>query len=263
MDTPCPYSPTLPPLAFGHLPLTGGVGPRSPITGVTPWVRQSISGAQNLSGWSKSLPAHWGLRRRGFRIPRFARLGKARSLHCSSSPTQTRCAGLCVGGRLRRPIWVENCGWCGSTAAPGFAEPTLPVRILAGGPRASPTKRLRPHQQVGKLLPHPAPSGPSSPRGRLLGDRKGRLYGVFCAGTVGSETAGAVVEPHRQQFLQTQGPVARRGFRPATPFLRAGDDVLLTSRASPVMGSGESGPMDLGEAERSRSPSAASPAAFW
>ena len=61
MDTPCPYSPTLPPLAFGHLPLTGGVGPRSPITGVTPWVRQSISGAQNLSSWSKSLPAHWGL----------------------------------------------------------------------------------------------------------------------------------------------------------------------------------------------------------
>ena len=49
MDTPCPYSPTLPPLAFGHLPLTGGVGPRSPITGVTPWVRQRISGAQNLS----------------------------------------------------------------------------------------------------------------------------------------------------------------------------------------------------------------------
>src|SRR5699024_3685627 len=29
------------------------------------------------------------------------------------------------------------------------------------------------------------------------------------------------------------------------------------------MGSGKSGPMDLGGAERSRSPSAASPAAFW
>ena len=33
MDTPCPYSPSLSPLAFGHLPLTRGVGPRSPITG--------------------------------------------------------------------------------------------------------------------------------------------------------------------------------------------------------------------------------------
>ena len=30
--------------------------------------------------------------------------GKARSLHRSSSPTQTRFAGLCVGGRLRRPV---------------------------------------------------------------------------------------------------------------------------------------------------------------
>ena len=33
MDTLCPYSPSLSPLAFGHLPLTRGVGPRSPITG--------------------------------------------------------------------------------------------------------------------------------------------------------------------------------------------------------------------------------------
>ena len=38
-----------------------GFPPVPPITGVTPWVRQKISGAQNLSGWSKSLPAHWGL----------------------------------------------------------------------------------------------------------------------------------------------------------------------------------------------------------
>ena len=29
----CPYSHSLSPLAFGHLPLTRGVGPRSPITG--------------------------------------------------------------------------------------------------------------------------------------------------------------------------------------------------------------------------------------
>ena len=28
-----PQSPTLPPLAFGHLPLTGGVGPRTPVYG--------------------------------------------------------------------------------------------------------------------------------------------------------------------------------------------------------------------------------------
>ena len=29
--------------------------------------------------------------------------------------------------------WVcKNCRWCGSISAPGFDEPTLPVRILAG-----------------------------------------------------------------------------------------------------------------------------------
>ena len=33
MGTLCPYLPSLSPLAFGHLPLTRGVGPRSPITG--------------------------------------------------------------------------------------------------------------------------------------------------------------------------------------------------------------------------------------
>ena len=36
-----------------------------------------ISGAQNLSGFPRSNPAHWGLRRRGFRIPRFARIGQS------------------------------------------------------------------------------------------------------------------------------------------------------------------------------------------
>ena len=42
-----PYSPSLSPLAFGHLPLTRGVGPRPPITGVTLWTLYSPSGAQN------------------------------------------------------------------------------------------------------------------------------------------------------------------------------------------------------------------------
>ena len=78
-----------PSVASRHLPLTGGVGPRSPITGVTPWTRQKISGAQNLSE--------------------------------------------CPNSRRTTGPWVcKNCGWCGSTSAPGFAKPTLPVRILAG-----------------------------------------------------------------------------------------------------------------------------------
>ena len=37
--------------------------------------------------------------------------------------------------------WVcKNCRRCGFASAPGFAEPTEPVRIPAGGPKASPTQ---------------------------------------------------------------------------------------------------------------------------
>ena len=44
--------------------------------------------------------------------------------------------------------------------------------------------------------------------------------------------SGAVVEPQQRQFLQTQGPVARREFRPATQILRAGN-VLPSPRGNP------------------------------
>ena len=77
-----------------------------------------------------------------------------------------------------------------------------------------------------------------------------------------SAEPGAVLEPQQQQFLQTQGPVARIELRKATQILRAGNFLLSHRYVSPVMGSGESGPMDLGGAKRSRSPSAASPGAF-
>ena len=35
---------------------------------------------------------------------------------------------------------VQICCWCSFRTAPEYAEPTLPVRILTGGPRASPTQ---------------------------------------------------------------------------------------------------------------------------
>ena len=64
-------------------------------------------------------------------------------------------------------------------------------------------------------------------------------------------------------FPPTQAPSgAGRDRTQALLILRAGN-VLPTSRDNPVTGSGESGPMDLGGAKRSRSPSAASPVAFW
>ena len=42
--------------------------------------------------------------------------------------------------RATRPWVCKNFGWCGPVGAPGFTEPTLPVQIPAGGPRASPTQ---------------------------------------------------------------------------------------------------------------------------
>ena len=62
-----------------------------------------------------------------------------------------------------------------------------------------------------------------------------RPYGVIRTGTVGSSKPGAGVEPHRLQFLQTQGPVAREEPLTATQILRAGR-ILPDLRGIPVMG---------------------------
>ena len=105
-----------------------------------------------------------------------------------------------------------------------FSRPTG-CRDLHGRPHGAPTeggrkfpKRAadsRPYKVGGNLSPHPPRirSAPSPPRGRLSGDRKGRPYGVSSTSTVGSVKPGAEVEPHQQQFLQLQGPVARRELR--------------------------------------------------
>ena len=89
------------------------------------------------------------------------------------------------------------------------------------------------------------------------GDRKGRPYEEKRTGSVGSVNSGAVVKSQSPQFLQTQGPVARREFRQATQILRAGNFSRVYRRTSPVMGSGESGLMGT------KCPTAASPVAFW
>ena len=52
--------------------------------------------------------------------------------------------------------WVENCRWCGSAAAPGFAEPTCPVQHM--GYLICP---LRGHLPLkGKALEGPSPCLP-------------------------------------------------------------------------------------------------------
>ena len=52
-------------------------------------------------------------------------------------------------------------------------------------------------------------------------DRPARIR----AGSVGSANPGAPTGPHQPKFLQTQGPVARLEFRPATQILRAGNPI--------------------------------------
>ena len=59
-----------------------------------------------------------------------------------------------------------------------------------------------------------------------------RPYGVSSTGNVCSAKPGAEAEPHQRQFLQTQGPVARRELRKATQILRAGR-ALPTQRDNP------------------------------
>ena len=65
-------------------------------------------------------------------------------------------------------------------------------------------------------------------------DRPARIR----TGSVGSSKPGAEIEPHQRQFLHTQGPVARREFRPITQILRAENFAELFRRASPVTGTG-------------------------
>ena len=75
--------------------------------GLDSWTKRARLMAQGLISAGRNRRA--GPRRRGLHIPRFAQKGKARSFHRSASPTQTRFAGLCVGGRLRRPLWTNRC----------------------------------------------------------------------------------------------------------------------------------------------------------
>ena len=95
------------------------------------------------------------------------------------------------------------------------------------------------------------------------GDRRGRPCGNIRTGRVRPAKPPAEGKPHRPQFLENQAPVGREKPLTATQILRAGNAQIIFRYASPIAGSGESGPMDLGGAERSRSPSAASPAILW
>ena len=63
----------------------------------------------------------------------------------------------------------------------------------------------------------------------------GRPYSVSSTGTVGSVKPGAEVELHQRQFLQPQGPVARREFRLSLRFC-APEMFCLVQGIIPVIG---------------------------
>ena len=133
--------------------------PRSPITGVIPWARQKISGAQNLSDTLKFPPGHWALRRRKVRSTPFPPNGEncARSL---APPLQRKPAtlgfalGAAFGGllggklplvRFRRRAWVCRANMPGST----HGIPHLP-------PSGAPSPK---GEGFGRPIPLPSPLG--------------------------------------------------------------------------------------------------------
>ena len=172
------------------------------------------------------------------------------------------------GGRPRcaAPTGKTNCLYTGlfpssvTLCVTPVPIPSGPLAIIPTpfGLRPFPPDRGNRPLDKGVVLPYRLQEKlPSLGRGAPWGSRQN------CTGSVGSAKAGAAVETLHLQFLQTQGPVARENTRTATQILRAGNSPPPYRYAFPVMGSGESSPMDLGGAKRSRSPSAASPAAFW
>ena len=126
-------------------------------------------------------------------------------------------------------LWRE--GDIRGTSRPAFQESTL-IRLAALG-----TFPL----EGGRLLG--GHTGPPLRADRNISERAGegtRPYGSKRTGSVGSAEPGAVVEPQQRQFLQTQGPVARREFRSSLRFC-APEILCQAAGITPVLGSGESG----------------------
>ena len=134
--------------------------------------------------------------------------GRFRAAHCAT-PTS---GGILWGGRVRTPA---------PTAYPKvrliFCRARCPHRAVSGRPSVPP------------LL------GPDAPIGPFPGGPVCRPYGWKRTGRVGSANPGAGMEPHQRQFLQTQGPVARREFRHLLRFC-APEMFCLTKGVTPVTG---------------------------
>ena len=166
--------------ADGHSVPIGPLTPGPPFTGVTPWVRQKISGAQNLSGGSEFPPGHWALGLQKLRLVRFnlcAWLCRANAFGANPGgpvwdrPLRRRETVFVIrrrGGSQTRPL----------KPSPFKGEGVWPearrMRVLswyahppAGGPRASPT-------QTRKICGKPVRLGRATARGRPY--RAARTY---------------------------------------------------------------------------------------
>ena len=73
------------------------------------------------------------LRRRGFRIPRFARTGQSSLTPSLLLSNANPLRWALRWGPPSAACWTENFECCGSKTAPGFDEPTLPARSRRRG----------------------------------------------------------------------------------------------------------------------------------
>ena len=147
----------------------------------------------------------WGGRRSGNRI----RCGRP---HGAAPTADTGTVSICVGEPLGAPAGGCACRRSPSsvTALPchlppwrgkACRRPGVPSLRCLADKRSGASRRPRPTREA----PERAGKGTSS-------------YGVIHTGSVGSAKPGAEIEPHQRQFLQTQGPVARREFRVSLRF---------------------------------------------
>ena len=93
-------------------------------------LRQRISGAQNLSDTLNSRRATGP-----FVVAKSAQLRFRLTAKTALAPLLLLSNANPLRWALRweppsAAYWVENCRWCGSAAAPGFAEPTCPVQHM-------------------------------------------------------------------------------------------------------------------------------------
>ena len=149
--------------------------------------------------------------------------GFSRPLSDSPSTGSPSSAPVCALGHL--PPGRGKAGRAARCAAPTACTEAVPPFFVGAGhwPARRCTRRV---QEAAPYSPAPAATCSAKP--------------------------GAAVESHQLQFLQTQGPVARREFRPATQILRAGNSAGLPSGASLVMGSGADSPCQGEMARRAR-----------